>query len=263
MNTYRATFNGRLSNAIGIFYPMTATIEAENDRDFAEKFYAAYELRPTWNRIGKRKLPGPYVMVSINGSDYKPFDFTKAFEGKPDVKENYIRIEMSERSATVSLTEAGKVYLRSVAEIEGSESAETIRFTLPYDDIWRDLFTNRSGDPTFKFELLRKDTDYAEIGALTDAPIFGYKVKRGSPFTIRRVFWFPQYETRDELAELLFDGSVEFAEAEDMNVDSQMFLNTYECCDQSWQDTWSCMVNDDCPVCGMEVEPTESEAIED
>ena len=45
-----------------------------------------------------------------------------------------------------------------------------------------------------------------EIAALTDAPILGYGVKRadtGELVHAERVYWYPQYETRDPLAELL------------------------------------------------------------
>jgi hypothetical protein len=42
-----------------------------------------------------------------------------------------------------------------------------------------------------------------------------------------------------------------------------LFRNYY-CCpnDQTtWNDDWSCMCNDKCPICGTEVEPYESEDI--
>lgn len=40
------------------------------------------------------------------------------------------------------------------------------------------------------------------------------------------------------------------------------FLNRYEHCGQVWQDRWSCMCNDRCPVCDAEIEPFESIEIE-
>lgn len=45
-----------------------------------------------------------------------------------------------------------------------------------------------------------------DIGALTDAPILGYEVEHdddGAVMYVERVYWYPQYETRDPLAELL------------------------------------------------------------
>jgi len=39
------------------------------------------------------------------------------------------------------------------------------------------------------------------------------------------------------------------------------YLNRYWHCGEEWEDTWSCMCNDKCPVCGAEIEPVESEAI--
>jgi len=38
------------------------------------------------------------------------------------------------------------------------------------------------------------------------------------------------------------------------------YLNKYHCeaCDESWEDTWSCGCNDECPLCGREIEPEES-----
>jgi uncharacterized protein (DUF983 family) len=31
------------------------------------------------------------------------------------------------------------------------------------------------------------------------------------------------------------------------------FLLTYHCpdCDETWEDTWSCIVDDECPSCGV------------
>jgi hypothetical protein len=39
------------------------------------------------------------------------------------------------------------------------------------------------------------------------------------------------------------------------------YRNTYEHCGTSWDDEWSCMCNDRCPVCNAEIEPTHSEQI--
>lgn len=41
------------------------------------------------------------------------------------------------------------------------------------------------------------------------------------------------------------------------------FLNYYRHCDTEWTDAWSCMCNDKCPVCGAEIEPFESEDLDD
>jgi len=39
-------------------------------------------------------------------------------------------------------------------------------------------------------------------------------------------------------------------------------INHYVCkfCDLEWQDVWECECNDDCPHCGIETEPYESES---
>ena len=39
-------------------------------------------------------------------------------------------------------------------------------------------------------------------------------------------------------------------------------INHYFCesCDCEWQDSWECKCNDDCPQCGIETEPYESES---
>lgn len=45
-----------------------------------------------------------------------------------------------------------------------------------------------------------------------------------------------------------------------------MFLNHYECprCQAAWSDRWSCIVDDDCPECGLRhISPTESEDDDD
>lgn len=36
------------------------------------------------------------------------------------------------------------------------------------------------------------------------------------------------------------------------------FINYYRHCDVEWQNKWSCMCNDRCPVCGGEIEPYNS-----
>lgn len=41
------------------------------------------------------------------------------------------------------------------------------------------------------------------------------------------------------------------------------FRNHYEClCGSVWWDDWSCIVDDDCPQCGLNCSPSESEDIE-
>lgn len=39
--------------------------------------------------------------------------------------------------------------------------------------------------------------------------------------------------------------------------------NFYRHCGVEWDDTWSCGCNDDCPVCGKEIEPYDSEDLEE
>lgn len=39
---------------------------------------------------------------------------------------------------------------------------------------------------------------------------------------------------------------------------SKRFLNTYEHCGETWEDTWDCACNDRCPVCNKEIEPVSS-----
>lgn len=41
------------------------------------------------------------------------------------------------------------------------------------------------------------------------------------------------------------------------------FLNRYKHCNVEWEDEWSCMCNDRCPVCNAEIEPYESIEIEE
>jgi hypothetical protein len=39
------------------------------------------------------------------------------------------------------------------------------------------------------------------------------------------------------------------------------FLNHYKHCTE-WTDIWSCMCDDQCPVCGVDVSPHESEELD-
>lgn len=43
MKTYKATFTGRKINAIGIFYKITDTVEAENEEQARLKLFEKYE----------------------------------------------------------------------------------------------------------------------------------------------------------------------------------------------------------------------------
>lgn len=44
-----------------------------------------------------------------------------------------------------------------------------------------------------------------------------------------------------------------------------MFLNHYHCddCDVDWSDEWSCMCDDECPSCGKDHSPHDSEELDD
>jgi len=44
-----------------------------------------------------------------------------------------------------------------------------------------------------------------------------------------------------------------------------MYINYYYCenCDMYWQDMWSCMCNDRCGNCDTEIEPFQSDDIDD
>jgi len=43
------------------------------------------------------------------------------------------------------------------------------------------------------------------------------------------------------------------------------FLNHYHCddCETSWEDEWSCACNDRCPTCNREIEPSDSDEMEE
>lgn len=44
-----------------------------------------------------------------------------------------------------------------------------------------------------------------------------------------------------------------------------VFLNRYHCpvCGEIWNDVWDCMCNDRCPGCRAEIEPYESENLDE
>ncbi len=48
-----------------------------------------------------------------------------------------------------------------------------------------------------------------------------------------------------------------------MPQEPEKFRNYYRCPNDGsvWQDTWSCMCNDKCPVCNAEIEPFDSEEL--
>ncbi|WP_313479181.1 hypothetical protein, partial [Stutzerimonas kunmingensis] len=47
-----------------------------------------------------------------------------------------------------------------------------------------------------------------------------------------------------------------------MASEQALFVNFYRHCGAEWQDAWSCQCNDECPVCGAEIEPYRSEDFE-
>lgn len=64
------------------------------------------------------------------------------------------------------------------------------------------------------FDWLRPE----EIGALTDAPIIAQDVERndtGELVSTGAIFWYPQYETTDEISELMERGRLIFTRAPD------------------------------------------------
>ncbi len=40
-----------------------------------------------------------------------------------------------------------------------------------------------------------------------------------------------------------------------------LFVNFYHHCDVEWNDAWDSMCNDECPVCGAEIEPYRSKDV--
>lgn len=46
---------------------------------------------------------------------------------------------------------------------------------------------------------------------------------------------------------------------------AQLYRNSYVCPydGTEWDDVWSCMCNDKCPVCNKEIEPTDSVELEE
>lgn len=42
------------------------------------------------------------------------------------------------------------------------------------------------------------------------------------------------------------------------------YLNHYECsCGEEWWDVWDCGCNDHCPKCDKEIQPSDSECLEE
>lgn len=46
-----------------------------------------------------------------------------------------------------------------------------------------------------------------------------------------------------------------FVDSDSEKEDQTRFTNFYVHCRREWQDKWSCMCNDRCPVCNHEIEP--------
>jgi hypothetical protein len=58
----------------------------------------------------------------------------------------------------------------------------------------------------------------------------------------------------------IFEGMIE--EPVIIPLEELMYRNFYRHCGEEWDDEWSCMCNDECPVCHKEIEPYKSEEIE-
>jgi hypothetical protein len=46
---YKVAFTGRRANAIGVFYPIFAEVDAPNHDEFIDRFYKQYERGPDGN----------------------------------------------------------------------------------------------------------------------------------------------------------------------------------------------------------------------
>lgn len=45
--------------------------------------------------------------------------------------------------------------------------------------------------------------------------------------------------------------------------DEPLYLNEYKHCGEVWEDQWSCACDDECPICGHDIEPFRSTLISD
>lgn len=43
----------------------------------------------------------------------------------------------------------------------------------------------------------------------------------------------------------------------------ELFINKYRHCGMEWEDAWTSSSNDECPCCGAEITPYESEKVEE
>ncbi len=82
-----------------------------------------------------------------------------------------------------------------------------------YNDLWDILEWYFCNDEYEAFP----ETDYIKIGALTSAPIIAYQVDRddnGDLQNVQKVWWYPWYETKDPVEELIKHGKVIFENGE-------------------------------------------------
>jgi len=86
---YKATFVGRARNAIGIFYPITDTVEAETEKEAFEKLGETYEIN------GNFKLTRPKTLI-FEGAGWE--ETKKQF---PDIGNCRIRTRLVNDEGTV------------------------------------------------------------------------------------------------------------------------------------------------------------------
>jgi hypothetical protein len=107
----------------------------------------------------------------------------------------------------LNLTAEGKEFL--LDKVENSDENEIffrVNSQMVLFDLLEDIICNS------EIELLN-EVDYAKIGALTDAPIIAFNVRRddnGELLETGKVFWFEKYAIQSELENLLTNGFTDF-----------------------------------------------------
>lgn len=69
--------------------------------------------------------------------------------------------------------------------------------------------------------------------------------------------WFAEWRERAKAVVMASGVAAEARQADE----PMGYRIRYRHCGQEWEDTWSCASNDECPVCGAEIEPFDSEAL--
>lgn len=126
---------------------------------------------------------------------------------------HYTNLRLLPNGLKIQLTREGRAYLKTQLDTPGKDSKFRV-WKMAHAAILWDLLEHFTVNGYLE---IAGSEHYAQLGALTDAPIIMWDAQLDDQNNIvdpGRVFWFPEYATTSELDELYNHWQVTFTEAD-------------------------------------------------